>query len=81
MVHLHGNIARIRFLYVAASFQRCLFSTQRQGISKERHHQSFIYSLMLLFVFFVGFTAILKVPGLVGGAMRTFIAAPVDRDL
>lgn len=80
MVHLHSNIARIRFLYVATGFQRCLFSTQRQGISKERHHQPFIYTHAVIRLFRWVYSYI-ESARTRWGRCRPLIAAPFDRDL
>lgn len=80
MVYLHGNIACIWFLHVAPSFQRCLFGARRK-VFRKNAIISPLYTLMLLFVFFVGFTAILKVPGLVGADADLSFFAPFYRDL
>ena len=40
-----------------------------------------LYQLILLFVFFVGFAAVLQVPGLKGGEHRSFVVSPVAPDI
>ncbi len=65
LVRFHRPAHRARFLHVAALVRFAVHGEGRAHLPPQRRLLP-LYQLILLFVFFVGFAAILKVPGLKG---------------